>query len=97
MDFLAGTPQTRSLREITSAVTRPMPVLVRPTARAAAVERSSTRPRMKGPRSLTVTMTLRSPWVTRSSVPNGSDRCAQVSLFWSKRWPDAVWRPDSFP
>ena len=32
--------------------------VVRPTARAAPLERSSTRPLMKGPRSLTVTTTL---------------------------------------
>ncbi len=44
--------------ETTSAVTRPTPARVRPMARAAPVERSSTRPRMNGPRSLTVTITL---------------------------------------
>src|SRR5260363_455356 len=60
--------------DTTSAVTRPTPARVRPMARAAPVERSSTRPRMNGPRSLTVTMTLWPPWVTRSLVPNGSER-----------------------
>jgi hypothetical protein len=35
-------------QETTSTVTRPTPVLVRPMAHAAPVERSSTRPRMKG-------------------------------------------------
>ena len=62
--------------QMTSAVTRPTPAPVRPTARAAAVDRSSTRPRMNGPRSLTVTTTLRPPWVTLSLVPNGSERWA---------------------
>src|ERR1700760_88480 len=68
-----------------------------PSARAAAVERSSTRPRTNGPRSLTVTTTLLPPWVTRNLVPNGSERWAQVMAFWLKRWPDAVWLPDSLP
>ncbi|MEA2885663.1 MAG: hypothetical protein QOD11_23 [Bradyrhizobium sp.] len=62
--------QTRG-QETTSAVTRPTPAPVRPTARAAPVERSRTRPRINGPRSLMVTTTLRPPWVTRSLVPNG--------------------------
>src|SRR5579859_3447363 len=70
---------------------------LRPMARAAPVERSSTRPRTNGPRSLTVTMTERPPWVTRSLVPNGSERCAQVMAFSLKRWPEAVLLPDSLP
>src|SRR5581483_27540 len=82
-------------QERTSAVTRPTPG--RPMARAAPVERSSTRPRTNGPRSLIVTTTLRSRWVTRSLVPNGRDRCAAVMAFWLKRWPDAVRLPDSLP
>ena len=82
---------------MTSAEMCPTPALVRPTARAAAVERSSTRPLMNGPRSLTVTTTLWPPWVTRSLVPNGSERCAQVIAFSLKRWPDAVLLPDSLP
>ena len=66
-------------------------------ARAAPLERSITRPRTNGPRSLTVTMTERSPWVTRSLVPNGSERWAQVIAFSLKRAPEAVLRPDSLP
>src|SRR5262245_37663170 len=81
----------------TSAVTWPTPDDVRPTARAAPVERSSTRPLMKGPRSLMVTTTLRPLWVTRSLVPNGSERCAAVMSFSLKRWPEAVLLPDSLP
>src|SRR5579883_387919 len=83
--------------ETTSAVTRPTPAPIRPMARAAPVERSSTRPRTNGPRSLTVTMTLRSPWVTLNLVPNGSDRWAAVMAFWLKCWPEAVRLPDSLP
>jgi hypothetical protein len=64
--------QEKGGQETISAVTRPPPAPVRPTARAAPVERSRTRPRMNGLRSLTVTTTLRPPWVTRSLVPNGS-------------------------
>src|SRR3954453_6437003 len=66
-------------------------------ARAAPVERSRTRPRMNGPRSLMVTRTLEPPWETRSLVPNGSERCAAVMAFWLKRWPAAVLLPDSVP
>ena len=90
-----GVQRPRSHR--TSAVTRPTPAPVRPTSRAAAVERSRTRPCTNGPRSLTVTTTLRPPWVTRSLVPNGRLRWAQVMAFWLKRWPDAVRLPDSLP
>src|SRR5215467_15886553 len=68
-----------------------------PSARAAAVERSSTRPRTNGPRSLTVTMMERPPWLTRSLVPNGRERWAQVMAFSLKRWPEAVLLPDSLP
>src|SRR6195952_900802 len=89
--------QQMRAQETTSAMTRPTPAPVRPTARAAPVERSSTRPRMKGPRSLTVTTTLRPPWVTLSLVPNGSERWAQVMAFWLKRAPEAVLLPDSLP
>jgi hypothetical protein len=52
---------------------------------------------MNGPRSLTVTMTLVPPWVTRSLVPNGSERWAQVMALAFMRWPDAVRLPDSLP
>ena len=39
----------------------------------------------------------RPPWVTRSLVPNGSERWAAVMAFWLKRWPEAVLLPDSLP
>jgi len=65
--------------QMTSATTRPTPG--RPIARAAPLDRSSTRPRMNGPRSLMVTTTLRSPWVTLSLVPNGRVRWAAVMAF----------------
>jgi len=83
--------------ETTSAVTRPTPAPVRPITRAAPVDRSITRPRMNGPRSLTVTTTLRAPWVTLSLVPNGSERWAQVMALAFMRWPEAVLLPDSLP
>ena len=70
---------------------------VRPITRAAPVDRSSTRPRMNGPRSLMVTTTLRSPWVTRSLVPNGRLRWAAVMALAFMRWPEAVRLPDSLP
>src|SRR5215468_4946411 len=85
----------RAHQDTTSAVTWPKPL--RPIARAAPVDRSSTRPLMNGPRSLTVTTTLRLPCVTRSLVPKGSERWAQVIAFSLKRWPDAVLLPDSLP
>src|ERR1700761_3086652 len=78
-----------------SAVTWPRPP--RPMARAAPVERSSTRPRTNGPRSLTVTTTLRPPWLTRSLVPNGSERWARVMALEIMRAPEAVRLPDSLP
>src|SRR6201996_7849700 len=65
----------------TSATTRPTPAPVMPTARAAAVDRSRTRPRTNGPRSLMVTTTLRPPWLPLRRVPNGRERCAAVSAF----------------
>jgi primosomal protein N' (replication factor Y) (superfamily II helicase) len=89
--------QTPERGYMTSATTRPTPAPVIPISRAAAVDRSSTRPWTNGPRSLTVTTTLRLPWVTRSLVPNGSERWAQVRAFWLKRWPEAVRLPDSLP
>src|SRR5438445_13566951 len=96
---LSGTAALLGVREayMTSAVTWPTPDDVRPTARAAPVERSRTRPLMKGPRSLIVTTTLLPPWVTRSLVPNGSERWAAVMSFSLKRWPEAVLLPDSLP
>ena len=68
-----------------------------PSSRAAPLDRSRTRPRTNGPRSLTVTMTLRPPELTRNLVPNGRERWAQVKAFWLKRAPEAVRLPDSLP
>src|SRR6185436_16649259 len=50
---------------------------------------------MYGPRSVTVTRTLRPlrRLVTRSLVPNGSVLCAAVRRSWSNTWPLAVRRP----
>src|SRR3954470_127972 len=80
---------------MTSAATPPRPP--RAMARAAPVDRSSTRPRTNGPRSLMVTTTLRPPWVTLSLVPKGRLRWAAVMAFWLKRAPEAVLLPDSLP
>src|SRR5450631_1526449 len=91
-----GRPDART-GQMTSATTRPTPAPVRPITRAAPVDRSRTRPRMNGPRSLTVTTTLRPPWVTLSLVPNGRLRWAQVIALAFMRWPDAVLLPDSLP
>jgi hypothetical protein len=50
---------------------------------------------LNGPRSVIVTTTLLPlpRFVTRTRVPNGSVRCAAVSLCVSKRSPLAVARP----
>src|SRR5215470_19640437 len=76
----------------TTAVTFITPRSIICKALAAASERSRTRPLVNGPRSLTMTTTLR--WergsVTRNRVPNGRLRCAAVNLFGSYRSPQAV-------
>ena len=70
---------------MTSATTRPTPLPVKPITRAAPFERSSTRPRMNGPRSLTVTTTLpdaaTTPWplgdlIADEQLPANVDRAA---------------------
>ena len=53
------------------------PVWWRLIARAAAGDKSMSRPRTKGPRSLIRTVTHPS-WQTLTSVPKGSERCAAV-------------------
>src|SRR5262245_36311866 len=75
--------RNRSLDDYsTTAVTFINPRSIICKALAAARERSSTRPLVKGPRSLTTTMTVR--WecgsVTCKRVPNGRLRCAAVYL-----------------
>src|SRR6478735_4970183 len=59
---------------------------------AAARDRSSTRPRINGPRSLTRTTTLRPLWllVTLIFVPKARERCAAVSVAAFMRSPEAV-------
>ena len=61
-------------------LSRPRPIM--PNSCAAANERSSTRPLMNGPRSLTTTTTLRRDLasVTRRRVPNGMVRWAAVNF-----------------
>src|SRR5665213_1841963 len=70
-------------RYSTAAVTLISPRSIMCSAWAAANERSRTRPLLNGPRSLTVTYTLR--WlfgsVTRRRVPKGSVRWAAVNFF----------------
>src|SRR6185437_5099881 len=75
--------------------TRAKPCSVMPSASAARVERSMTRPSIEGPRSLTLTSTERpfSRLVTRAQVMSGRVRCAAVSLFSSKTSPLAVSGP----
>ena len=66
-----------------------------PSARAAAFDRSMSRPSIHGPRSL-ITTVIEAPvlrWITLTSAPNGSSRCAAVSWFMSKTSPLAVSRP----
>jgi hypothetical protein len=65
------------------------PVWWRLIARAAAGDKSSSRPWTKGPRSLIRTVTHPS-WQTLTSVPKGSERCAAVIAEQSKRSPLAV-------
>src|SRR5262245_31385473 len=79
------------LSTITLCVTR-MPI-----ARAAPCERSSDTPLVKGPRSLTRTVTLRPVFglLTRKQVPNGSDRWAAVKPLGLNLSPDAVRLPAS--
>jgi signal transduction histidine kinase len=75
----AGQSLARSMR------TRARPRRTIPSWRAAARERSTTRPGAKGPRSFTVTTTDRpvSRSVTRRRVPKGARGCAQVNACWS--------------
>ena len=75
----------------------PSPLLhgIRPVAFAAASDRSMIRPCTNGPRSVirTTTLWLFVRFVTRTSVPIGSVRCAAVIAFWSYTAPSAPLRP----
>lgn len=82
-------------QSITARATRVTPEPVKPSSEAAARDTSITRPRMKGPRSLMRTTTVRPlrRFVTRTLVPNGNERCAAVMAEGLKRSPLAVLRP----
>lgn len=80
---LAGEGTMESLPTTSSSTTTtPCPSIS--SARAAAYDRSMIRPRPKGPRSLTFTITSRSflVFLTFSNVPKGWVRWAQVKLSW---------------
>lgn len=82
-----GEAQSRLARQ-----TEVCPRLTKPSARAAALDRSTMRPLMKGPRSLILTTTalpLRL-LVTRTCVPSGRVRCAAVKAYGFMRSPEAV-------
>jgi hypothetical protein len=66
------------LRAGYSTETRMTPDLVMPSARAALIDTSMTRPRMKGPRSLIRHRIERPAPVTVTMLPNGLVRWAQV-------------------
>src|SRR6218665_1685197 len=65
---------------------------------AAALDRSRTRPRMNGPRSLMRTTTLRPllRLVTFTLVPNRSERWAAVRSLAFMRSPEAVFEPSAY-
>jgi hypothetical protein len=72
-----------------------VPTLVRPIARAAPRDKSMSRPRVNGPRSLIVT-TVEAPvrgFVSFTRVPNGSFLCAAVRPSGRNAWPLAVPEP----
>src|SRR5262249_29980097 len=76
--------------------TAPTPAPISSSSRAAASERSMSRPRMKGPRSLMRTTTHRPVRQTRTRVPKGSMRCAAVMALGLKRSPEAVRWPSLY-
>ena len=68
------------------------PTLVRPIARAAPCDKSMSRPRVNGPRSLIVTI-VETPvrgFVTFTRVPNGNVLCAAVRSSGRNSWPLVV-------
>ena len=78
-----------------STSTTAMPCAMMPSLWAAARDKSTILPRTNGPRSFTRTMTSRpfAGFFTRSRVPNGNVRWAQVILSWWSFSPLAVRRP----
>src|ERR1700693_430101 len=75
-----------------------LPTLARPIACAAPRDRSMSRPRVNGPRSLIVT-TVEAPvpgFVTFTRVPNGSVLCAAVTPSGRNGWPLLVCRPELY-
>src|SRR5262245_39661251 len=85
----------------TSMRTFAVPGPIMSMVRAAAYDRSITRPPTNGPRSLIRTSTERPlvRLVTMVREPSGSDGCAAVSSFWSKISPLAVrlpWKPGPY-
>ena len=71
---------------------------MRPIARAAARDKSMSRPRVNGPRSLITTM-VEAPvrgFVTFTRVPNGSFLCAAVKPSGRNGWPLAVRAPELY-
>ena len=72
-----------------------VPTLVRPIARAAPGDKSMSRPRVNGPRSLIVTTVEAPVWgfVSFTRVPNGSFLCAAVRPSGRNVWPLAVREP----
>src|ERR1700730_12358172 len=72
-----------------------LPILRKPIARAAPRERSMSRPRVNGPRSLMIT-TTEAPvrgLVTITLVPNGNRLCAAAGPLVRKARPPAIVRP----
>ena len=72
-----------------------VPTLVRPIACAAPRDKSMSRPRVNGPRSLIVTI-VEEPvrgFVSFTRVPNGSFLCAAVRPSGRNAWPLAVLEP----
>ena len=72
-----------------------VPTLERPIARAAPRDKSMSRPRVNGPRSLIVTTVEAPVWgfVSFTRVPNGSFLCAAVRPSGRNAWPLAVPEP----
>ena len=95
-----GEPGGAPAQSSSASSTRPLPRAIRPICAAADFDRSSTRPRANGPRSLmrTTTDLPLAGLVTRTIDPSGSVRCAAVSRPGLNRSPLAVrWPASSLP